>query len=412
VRLFFSVLLFAITLAIPGSALANPEAGHYKGAAKRDPARLRFEVHNGRLSGFNAARVRFECRDHRTRRRNPLTLEGGLEVARDGRFGGRLRHSSRRRSFTAKVRGRLVRKGGRASGVVRYHLAFRHGDRCSSAPSRVRWAARNRDLLFASGFQKPVAVLAPVIRNDNWRFPIVGADRGFAWQSDLPGPHAFIPVVPASEPVDQYAATRTERVMGPYGKPTRSLYQEVTRDAKLAPRARVRNQFPLKRERRGKIAYWIKLQGNLRRVMPPGERSWRLLMELRKSHGGRRRSDFRISVGLIRRPGRPIVWRVEGDRLRPSYKVKWRYSGTRPRVPIGRWFRLKVAWLIDRSHGRLRVIVNHAPIARYHGPTRLDRPVNSIQIFKVYTGADSLAQGPAYQWIDDVELRRWRRTGG
>ena len=407
------VLIFAIVLAAPAPALANPEAGHYAGPAKRVPARVGFKVHSGLLSRFNADSVRFKCRDHRTRRRNPPSLGGGVNVARDGRFDGRLRHRTGRRAYSARVRGRLARAGRRGFGVVRYQLAFRHGDRCRSAPGRIKWAAHNRDLLFDSGFQRPVAVLAPRIRHDNWRFPIVGADRRFAWQSDLPGggPHAFIPVVPASEPVDQYAATRIERVVGPHGTPTRALYQEVTREGKFKPRARVRNQFPLRKPgRSGKVDYWIKLQGNLPRLMPRGERSWRFLMELRGSHGGPR-SDFRISVGLIRHKAGPIAWKVAGDRLRPHYRVKWHIRRTRPRVPIGRWFRLRVAWVIDRTDGRLRVMVNRKTIANFRGPTRLERPVNAIQIFKVYTGAESLAQGPAFQWIDDVELRRWPGRG-
>jgi hypothetical protein len=410
VRRLGPVLVLAIAVAAPAAAAANPEAGHYAGPAQRIQARVGFEVHSRRLSNFNVDSLKFRCRDHRTRHRNPPPLGGGVHVTRQGSFDGRLRHGSRRRDYSATVRGRLARAGRRAFGVVRYRLAFRHGDRCRSAPRRVKWAASNRDLLFASGFQNPVSVPGPVVRNDNWRFPIVGADRHFAWQSDLPGPHAFIPVVPATEPVEQYADTRIERVDGPHGTPTRALYQEVTREAKFTPHARVRNQFPLRKPgRRGKVSYWVKLQGNLKRLMPKGERSWRFLMELRGVHG--QPSDFRITVGLIRRKHEPIAWKVAGDRLRPSYHVKWHVKRTRPRVPIARWFHLKVAWLIDRNDGRLRVRVNRRTIADFRGPTRLDRPVDSVHIFKVYTGADSLEHRPAYQWIDDVELRRWRPGG-
>jgi hypothetical protein len=241
----------------------------------------------------------------------------------------------------------------------------------------------------------------------NWRFPITGADRGYAWESDLPGrvQNAFFPIVPESEPIDSYAATTIDQVNGPFKTPTKALFQAVLQDGEFYPRQHVRNQFPLINPgRRGSVSYWIRLQPNLKKLMPRGKKAWRLLMELRGSW--RHPSDYRMSVGLLRRKSGPIMWDVAGRRLLPSYRPEWTILNTRPAVPIGKWFQLRMSWLISPRRGYLRVHVNGTPIADYEGPTRLEEPIDSMQIFKVYTGPRSLSHGPAYQWIDNVEIRR------
>jgi hypothetical protein len=273
-------------------------------------------------------------------------------------------------------------------------------------------AAKSTKLLFASGFEQPVTI-RPRIKNGSWRFPIRRADEGFRWQSELPGggPHAFFPIVPGWKPVDRYVATRLERIRGPRGgAPTRALYQEVTRNGKFHRKQRVRNQFPTHwRRDRGSVAYWIRLQSNLAQLMPrDGEHYWRHLMEFRGSWG--HRTDYRIWIGLVRGPrGHLLHWRTTGE-LRPRKGgriIDWTHNARRPRVPRGRWFRFKVRWVLDRAHGRLKATVDGVPIVDYRGRTRLSDRLDTEQIFKVYTGANSLAHGPAFQWIDDVELRSW-----
>ena len=127
-------------------------------------------------------------------------------------------------------------------------------------------------------------------------------------------------------------------------------------------------------------------------------------MELRGASG--HPNDYRMSIGLLRQRKGPIRWEVAGRRLLPSYAEDWTILKKRPPVPIGEWFRLNVAWLLSRRHGYLRVSVNGTRIIDHEGRTRLEEPIDSVQIFKVYTGAYSLHRGPAYQWIDDVEIRR------
>jgi hypothetical protein len=280
-------------------------------------------------------------------------------------------------------------------------------------PAPGRQADKRTKLLFSSGFEHPVTVAPPRTEKGDWRFPIRGADEGFAWQSELPGgkPHAFFPIVPASVPVGPYADTRLETVPGPHGgTPTRALYQEVSRDVEFTPNKRVRNQFPThwKRER-GSLAYWIKLQANLAQLMPKdGTNYWRQLIEFRGSW--KHRTDYRIWIGVVRGPrGSLLHWRTTAE-LRPRKGgriIDFTHNARRPPIPLGKWFRFKVRWVLDRKHGFLKATVDGTPIINRRGPSRINDSVDTEQIFKVYMGANSLDRGPAYQWIDDVQLRTW-----
>jgi hypothetical protein len=280
-------------------------------------------------------------------------------------------------------------------------------------PAPGSQADKRTKLLFSSGFEHPVTVAPPRTEKGDWRFPIRGADEGFAWQSELPGgkPHAFFPIVPASVPVEPYADTRLETVPGPHGgSPTRALYQEVSRDVEFTPNKRVRNQFPThwKRER-GSLAYWIKLQANLPQLMPKdGTNYWRQLIEFRGSW--QHRTDYRLWIGVVRGPrGSLLHWRTTAE-LRPRKGgriIDFTHNAHRPPIPLGKWFRFKVRWVLDRKHGFLKATVDGVPIINRRGRTRINDSVDTEQIFKVYMGANSLDRGPAYQWIDDVQLRTW-----
>ena len=147
----------------------------------------------------------------------------------------------------------------------------------------------------------------------------------------------------------------------------------------------------------------------LAQLMPrDGEHYWRHLMEFRGSWG--HRTDYRIWLGVVRGPRGPLLhWRTTGE-VRPRKGgriIDFTHNARRPRVPLGEWFRFKVRWVFDRVHGRLKATVNGIPIVNHRGRTRVSDRLNTEQIFKVYTGANSLARGPAFQWIDDVELRSW-----
>ena len=318
------------------------------------------------------------------------------------------------------MRGRLAITGGRSrKGIRACALAACVALLSAAAIAVINPATASRPekrtkRLFASGFEPPVMVASPTVKHGYWRFPILRGDEGFAWHSDLPGgtPHAFFPIVPGSAPVDQYVATRLETVPGPHGgAPTRALYQEVTRDAEFRRNQRVRNQFPThwRRRDRGSVAYWMMLQPNLRDLMPAdGEHYWRQVIEFRGSWA--HRTDYRIWIGVVRGPrGSILHWRTTGE-LRPrggGRIVDFTRNARRQRVPIGKWFRFKVRWVLDRKRGRLKATVNGIPIVNRKGRTQLSDRLDTMQIFKVYTGANSLAYGPAYQWIDDVELRTW-----
>jgi hypothetical protein len=396
-----------VALPVPAAATGNPKVGPYAGSSTGSPpAKVSFKVLGGRLGDLNTSHLSFRCRRRPAISGNPPALDGTLRV-QGGAFGGKLVHATPTKRFVARLGGELL-QGGQARGWLRYVVRFPK-DLCRTVPATVEWTAQNRDLQFASSFEPPVSV-SPVVENGAWHFPITGDDRGFDWHSDLPGTgwNAFGTLVPSDQPIDDYVRTDTRPVIGPNGSRTNALFQEVLQNAEFSPGRRARSQFIIRQlRRRGSVSYWIKLQPNLKKVMPEGHVAWRFLEELRGNMPGEP-TDYRMSIGLLRRPTGPIQWEVAARQLRPTYRKDFTLLATKPAVPIGKWFRLTTSWLISRHHGYLRVQVNGNTIADHEGRTQRNVPINSFQIFKAYASDSTLARGPAYQWIDDVEIRRGR----
>ncbi|MGQ0802378.1 MAG: hypothetical protein ACT4PI_00720 [Actinomycetota bacterium] len=259
-------------------------------------------------------------------------------------------------------------------------------------------------MLFASRFEDGVVVEPPEVVNGTWRFPITGCDAGFCWEDDLPGSRtaAFFPLLPGSHPIDGVVETRIDTVTGPAGADTRAAYQEVTTDARGDPDAgRVRNQLPVFwTDDQGYAAYDLLLQPDLRDVMPTGEGSWRYLVEWREAGDG-----YRMWLGLRRRPTGDLFWEIQAQRDPPGGPTDWAFENHTVPVPVGEWARLEVYWDLDPVDGRLWVGVNGQTLFDHHGRTRLEAPLAAVHLLKVYTGANSLAHGPAYQWVDNIEMR-------
>ena len=209
----------------------------------------------------------------------------------------------------------------------------------------------------------------------------------------------------------EFVDTRIESVSGPQGQPTRALYQEVRRRGGAA----TQNDFILfdwdPSRTQGYLRYWLKLQPDLERIMP-SRGMWRLLMEWKEAPSIPGISgDFQYRWGLYianampQRPG--LAWRLEASRTEPNVTgfttdwAKWNY--TLP-VPIGEWFQLEVEWSSHLENGRLLARANGQVIAEHLGPTQRTHGLGKLYMFMVYTAAESTNIGPAYQWVDEVEL--------
>lgn len=402
----------AVFVGFPGPAIGDDD--HYRGEGKRDPrVGVSFEIRHHRVEDLRLTGVRFRCQGRRDRRSDPPALASAIRIRRDGSFAGKVTQSSGRRGYRAIVGGHLDRHIPRATGWTAYRIVFRNGDRCRSAPRPTHWTAIQSGLLFSSGFEEPVEVGPPEVDRGYWRFPITGADQGFAWESDLPwgGPAAFFPLMQGSAPVDDYVDNRVDSVLTPRGT-TRALYMAVKRDGSFDPAGRrVRDQFPvLWPVNRGYISYWIRFQPNLAQVMPQGERSWRRVMVWRNRGS---ETDYQITLSLKRRQTGDIRWDVAGQRViypDPSLDNDWHVMPDDPPVRAGSWIHIEAEWIQDPTQGLFRAWADGRPIVDHRGRTRLADHLTP-QIFKVYTGANSLSHGPAYQWIDDVFLALHRLTG-
>ena len=271
----------------------------------------------------------------------------------------------------------------------------------------------SKNVVFRSGFESGVTIESPVARWNEWRQFLSGADNGYNWSNDLPDRRAhsrFRYLVPSDQNLSDYVETQIQKVIGPAGVPTNALYMEVKAyDKKKFGRGWLtRNQYNLYWDgniKQAYVRYFLFLQPDLETLMPQGEATWRNLMEWRESGIGG--SDYRWSLLIIRNPRvHPrLFWRVEAQELVPQRKFAWGIKNTSVPVPIGEWFLLEVFWKQSQGDdGRVWVAVNGTTVADYRGPTQKDSDLSTFNIFKVYTGTNSLDKGPAYQWIDDVEI--------
>jgi len=264
----------------------------------------------------------------------------------------------------------------------------------------------SENVIFQSGFESGVTIEAPNGIGGQWWQSIVGEDSKSNWARDLPdrASSRFQYLVPSEKSLKDYVETRIDSVIGPHGIPTNALFMAVkTYDkAGFGHGWLTRNQYNLLWDATFKQAYaryWMKFQPDLNAVMP--NNSWRNLMEWRESG-----DDYRWSLYVIRsHKGGPLFWEVEAQLgVLGNSPVDWRIVNTDVPVPIGEWFLLEVFWRHSGDDGRVWVAINGKTIADHSGRNKKDSNLNKWNIFKVYTGENSLDGGTAYQWIDDFEI--------
>ena len=281
-----------------------------------------------------------------------------------------------------------------------------------------------KGLLFRSGFEEGVQLEPPRLEFRQWRQYLRGGDAGFDWSAAFPARLANFQYLvydsDAAEPsgLKDFVDTRIETLSGRRGQTTRALYQEVRRRGGAA----TQNDFILfdwdTSRTQGYLRYWVKLQPDLERIMPsPG--MWRLLTEWKETPSlPGHLLDFQYRWGFyVSRVAQPqfsgLAWKLEASRTEPNVPgfstdwAKWNYSVA---VPKGEWFSLEVEWLNHQENGRLAVRVNGQAIAEHKGQTQRAQGQGKLYVFMVYTGSESTDIGPAYQWVDDVEL--WETPPG
>jgi hypothetical protein len=295
----------------------------------------------------------------------------------------------------------------------------RHSDPYGSAAlasSAVRSRTRRATLLFASGFEDGVVLLAPRDR-DGWQY-LAGTDRatGFTWPPNVWGGGAGLQLLTGVDDASAaYIANRIETVNGRGGTPTRALYQgiarrgtELTQDPLLlTPSAPVALEGDLY------TSAWVKLQADLASQLVSGKMSdaswgnWRVLFEWKTGgQGAAYGGDYRIKLSVNKNDSGELYWSAAGDNNANgpfSFETYWTADNHEVPVVAGEWFRLET--FTHRStgaDGEFWARIDGRPVVDHLGPNvgvRND-PINRIMISQVYTGG----RIPAYQWVDDLEI--------
>ena len=273
-------------------------------------------------------------------------------------------------------------------------------------------------LLFKSGFEQGVTIERAEVTGGEWWSKISGSDLGYDWAGGLPqnATSRFQYLVGGRKALKNNVETNIQTVVGHDGNPTRALFMKVVADdPDYVAITRSQFNFRMKPEMtQGYCSYWLKFQPDLETLMPnDGKHQWKNFMEWRETGTGRKH-DYRIEL-LVNRDDyfhpsgkTDLFWTLRAQQKDNPIKrdgLEWDYKNEKIPVIIGKWFKLEVFWkLSEGNDGRILVKVDGQELFDHHGPTRKDSELRQLNIFKLYTGKNSLSRAPAKQWIDDFEL--------
>jgi len=299
-------------------------------------------------------------------------------------------------------------------------MAWRGGFATSPAEGAVHsGTSRGAKLIFSSGFEEGVALLAPR-DGGSWQY-LSGTDSttGFAWPPNVWGGGAALQLLTGVSvddmSVSAYIVNRVETVTGRTGAPTRALYQSIVRRGTgvtqdillLMPSARGAQEGDLY------TSQWVKLQPDLASQLVPGKMAdgswgnWRVLFEWKTGgpDGANYTGDYRIKVSINMGGGGELYWNVAGDNNANGFlpmETYWAVDNHRVPVVAGRWFRLETfSHRSSGADGEFWVKIDGETVADHWGANVgvNNAPINRIMLSQLYTGG----RLPAYQWVDDLD---------
>jgi hypothetical protein len=304
--------------------------------------------------------------------------------------------------------------------LAKFRIAAAAAALCGALGAQAHNPELPAELLFWSGFEGPLKLLAP---SDCYRRgcfqELIGTDSrtGFQWPfSVLGGESKFQLLVdgprPTPETVGEYMSNELRTVKGPHGRPTRALYSEVRQSGCCGPLPQggratqnVLHVFPGGEPGDLYFSKWLKLQPDLVDKLHAGG-GWRVVFEWKEGGYRGKGGAFRTILLITAANGRPPSWQVKWDNDANGGDAKqefWRRQNASVPVPVGEWFKLETFWHRSRgADGRIWYAVNGKVIDDHYGPTigvRND-PVGRIMINQVYSGSPY----PIYQWSDDVQI--------
>lgn len=318
-----------------------------------------------------------------------------------------------------------------AAGALAGLAGASHAD--SAAPATLPASTPAPQRLFSSGFEGDVAPLPPRECWDTgcWQ-EIAGRDAvtRFSWPPRLHGGGARLllitdPVAIEPASIGKYMFNRIETVTGPHGRPTRVLYQQITRNINgqghmgTSPAQNELQFLPRDDARELYVGYWMKLQPDLAERMnnlkpAPGVRdggTWRGIFAF-KTGGmfadGRPKNDgdYRVEAYVTTYGGGEPYWALLGDNNAGGDHPlvnDWTIVNREVPVPVGKWFHLEMYWKRSNgADGRVRMSVDGEIIAEHRGANlgARQQPINRIIAPLLYAGGTM----PIYQWVDDLEI--------
>jgi len=289
-------------------------------------------------------------------------------------------------------------------------------------------------LLLKSGFEGAVRVTEAMT-------DITGVDSesGFDWDATPAwiDSSRFVYLVQKDKTLRDYMASSIETLAGPYGNPTRVLcMQNKADDPDHRSTSRNEYSFFVKPEpedyREGYVRYWMKLQANLRELIPQDRATpWYMIMEWKEPNSGISKSaaeckacgerpggsnNYRINVH-IRRAAAESEFRfyLTGEHPQPCRKTEWTYLNPDVEVPLGRWFQVEAYMKKHAAAGRVYFAVDGQVVldtnvtrpAGFTGRTEhADNPL-PLRFWSPMKNYHHMAwnhAGPVSQWYDDIEL--------
>lgn len=290
------------------------------------------------------------------------------------------------------------------------------------------------ELLLKSGFEDGVSVTPDMIR-------LQGSDiGGVAWENRPSWIEScrFVYIVGPDARLSDFMASTIEEQIGPEGKQSRVLRMMNKADDENH-HATSRNEFSLFSKKpphdykEGYVRYWMKLQANLKSLVPLEEGSpWYMIMEWKEPNSHERKSteeckeccdgsaggtnNYRINIGIEKKANASdFHWVFRAEHPQPCRKKLWGYESDEIDVPLGEWFLVEAYMKRHPTDGRVYFAVNHqvvldTDITRPEGFTGgTEHPDNPLPLafwspMKNYHSMSWNRRGPVSQWYDDFEL--------
>ena len=255
------------------------------------------------------------------------------------------------------------------------------------------------ELLFNSGFESDTYLSAPTgeFETSNWSdYDIIkGTDisTGYSWPIKILG--ANFGGIHKVDDDDGFAVeNRIETVIGPTGKETTALYQNVKYDVGVTQTPYQINNIT-QNPKELYIGYWMKTDD----VSLSGNDEWRAIWEYKTDNYGNQENGFRMIALMATDVQGNKHWVFQGD-TNPQSPI-WHEKNYSVPVIMNEWFKVEyyIKWS-DSSDGYASMKVDGQLIAEHYGPTTTNSDnLDFIILTQVYGNSH-----PMHQWVDDIEI--------